>query len=234
MNVGSLVRGWIVCLLVLACGIGVTVQIMRTRKNAEYDKALSLYKASKHDQAFPMFMRLAQNGHADALYYVGSMMKDGLGTPAKEQEGMSYILKAFNKDQPNALYVVGFAYINGVYGLPHDEARGEELYRKAMAMGNGDAAWDMAKRLYYSSKNDGSKLQEAVTIFKKFANAGDGNCMVSLADLHILGLGVEKDPDRARRLYRKAIDKGDTSAVLAAHRRLQEFDKLNETLKDDR
>ncbi len=59
---------------------------------------------------------------------------------------------------------------------------------------------------------DGGDYVEAARIWRELAAAGDTAAMVALAGLCEQGLGVPRDPARARELYERAAARGDPTA----------------------
>lgn len=138
-------------------------------------KAYELLKSDPED-AVVMLRRLAENGSAYSMLYLG------------------------------------WAYAQGL-GVPHDSQQAREWYRRAYAFGAREAGKYLGHYAYY----DGCQYLEvepkdnkrAFECFSKGAGFDYGPAVYWLAKCYAKGLGVDRQPKEALRLYEKAADLGN-------------------------
>lgn len=63
-----------------------------------FSKANQLYEAKNYTAAFQEIQRIAASGNAQAIYNLGSMTQQGLGTAKDEKKAFEYFQDASNKD----------------------------------------------------------------------------------------------------------------------------------------
>jgi TPR repeat protein len=83
--------------------------------------ALAAYEAKNYVSARERFLPLAENGDAEAQYYIGRMYEKGYGVERDDDQVRKWYRLAANGGYPKAQYKVAVGYARGLAGLKHDE-----------------------------------------------------------------------------------------------------------------
>lgn len=128
--------------------------------------------------------------------------------PKKQRKGLKLIREAAKANHTPALFNLGYCYEMGIR-VKRDLKRARELYDRAMELGDKEAELRIA-----CVEIALGRPKEGIKIFEERANKSDKNAMYNLALATELGVGVEKDMDKAIKMYR------DCGAHVTAQRRL--------------
>lgn len=82
----------------------------------------------------------AAEGNIEAQYRLGSIFREGEGTPADPQRAVRWYTAAATAGLAEAQYSLGMLYEAGE-GVTKDETRAAQWYLKAAEQGNADAQW---------------------------------------------------------------------------------------------
>ena len=119
-------------------------------------------------------------------------------------------LWAKEKSDPQAQYFLGLRYAQGWDAKPDFNAA-VRWFKKASKAGNG-AAWfqlGVFHELGWSddpSDSPAERMQSALECYRKGSEAGDIEALTSYADMFNQGKGVERDLDRAEKLYLRCLE----------------------------
>jgi TPR repeat protein len=117
-----------------------------------------------------------------------------------------------NRGNPNAMYNMGGMYDSGLCGLTQDQALAREWYQKAAEKGETRAAYNLA----LSHRDGEGGPVDKVMAAKYFRLAAEKNHVQAITCYGIallLGDGVERNIDEAKKWLRKGADAGDDLAV---------------------
>lgn len=131
-------------------------------------------------------------------------------TPSNIQDAMALITKAAKADYPPALFNIGYFYENGIQ-MKKDTKKAYEFYAKAAALGDSDAA--MRLGITAIARGD---LKSGAKAFLDGAERGDVYAKYNLAICCERGVGVDKDMEKALKLYAECVTRG----LYIAERRL--------------
>jgi TPR repeat protein len=119
-----------------------------------------------------IFQRLANNGHVDAMVACGVILVEGLGVPADEVLGVTWLQKAVELDSPQACYELGTAYYTGIADvLEEDSYTAFALFAKAAAVGHVASIYMMADCLA-TGEGVEQNVAKAVPLFYQAAEQG--------------------------------------------------------------
>ena len=104
----------------------------------EFKKGISFELAGKYIEAAKWFRRAADQGNADAQYYLGQMLRTGQGIPHGYSEAARWYRRAAEQGHVIAQYILGLMYRLG-QGVPRDYWEAERWLRKAAEQGHDDA-----------------------------------------------------------------------------------------------
>ncbi|MBL4790584.1 MAG: SEL1-like repeat protein [Kordiimonadaceae bacterium] len=115
---------------------------------------------------------VAQNGDAQAQYYIGMSHKNGWGGLQKEpRKAIKWLRLASNQGHAGAASSLGYIYYNG-YGSLDDPAKALTFFRRAAEKNNPDG-WYGIGLIYYNGKGVKKSLSESIKWFKLAANSND-------------------------------------------------------------
>jgi uncharacterized protein len=197
------------------------------------------------EKARSLLVQAAELDNPDALYLAYMMLANGQGGPFDRARALRFLQRAVELGNLEAIYSLGYCYMNGGMGnvgypdevlrqqsVPVDEKKGLELLTAAVSQGHGLAALRIAEYWEGRAEGDPSMLRQAVEWYEKGMELGEPNCLIHLADFHVLGVAVPKDREKAWMLYKRAARADEICAKSTAEQRLERFDDLETLLKD--
>jgi len=197
-------------------------------------------------KARSLLVQAAELENPDALYLASVMLGNGLGGPFDRATAFRFLQRAVELGNLEAIYSLGYCYINGGMGsigyseevlrqklVPVDVVKGLELLKAAVVRGHALAALRIAEYWDGRAEAEPAMLSHAVEWYEKGMTLGEPNCLIHLADLHILGKGLDKDRKKAWILYNRALMSQDICAKTTAEQRLEQFDNLETLLNDE-
>jgi TPR repeat protein len=161
-------------------------------------------------EAFRLYQRSAQQGHAVAQNNLGLMYGNGMGVDKDEREAVQWCRKAADQGYALAQYVLGTMYANGM-GVDKDEREAVQWYRKAADQGLAAAQYALGW-MYDSGRGVDKDEREAVQWYRKAADQGYADAQYVLGTMYANGMGVDKDEREAIVWFRKAADQGHSVA----------------------
>jgi hypothetical protein len=200
-------------------------------------------RVSKDEEKARSFLvQAAELDNPDALYLAYVMLANGQGGPFDRARAFRFLQRAVELGNLEAIYSLGYCYMSGGMGnmgypdevlkqqsVPVDEKKGLALLNAAVSQRHGLAALRIAEYWEGRAEVDPAMLRQAVEWYEKGMALGEANCLIHLADFHILGKALHKDRKKALMLYQRAARADDTCAKRTAEQRLERFDEL-ETL----
>ena len=115
-----------------------------------FTSALAAYRQSNYAEAYRKFEALAAGEQSsEALYYLGEMNYEGLGTPKDVKKGLAYTAKSAEMGNLPAAYRLGIIYHNGIPGsVRPDTVLASGYFKKAEEMLNRGAEAGVEELLY--------------------------------------------------------------------------------------
>lgn len=157
-------------------------------------------------EAFEALKTLADEGSADALFFVAECFRFGRGVPRDGDKALELLHEAVDRGNVHALSALGYRLSTG-FGAPRDAARGIALFREAAERGDVVAHYNLG--VNYESGVGGvlpQNKREASRFFKKAAEWGDIHAQFSYARSIEGGWGDENDLDKAAFWFKKSAD----------------------------
>lgn len=159
-----------------------------------------------NEAAIKELLDLAQFGNMPALCRLGDLFSTGgLREPAKVIE---YYQRAADLGYARAQVLLAQMYASG-RGLEKNLRLAADWYSKAADQGDARAILAL---LSFSADVKPPISQTAVAKCKQAANSGNREAQYCLGLLHEQGIGIEKDPSSAARMYYKAALRGQEQA----------------------
>ncbi len=117
--------------------------LVATPAQADFDDGVEAYRGGDYKTAFEEFKPLADEGHADAQYFLGVMYGVGLRVPQDNGEAVKWYQKAAEQGHVKAQNNLGVMYENG-QGVPQDYAEALKWHQKAAEQGLAQAQYNLA------------------------------------------------------------------------------------------
>jgi TPR repeat protein len=174
---------------------------------------LAWYLQGDYAPALRLWLPLAEQGHADAQFFLAGMYAEGRGVPHDYALAASWARKASDQGHADAQAKLGLLHSKGYDGLPRDETEAARLYKLSADQGNVAAQCNLGV-LYVQGRGGLPKDdREAARLFKLAATQGNATAQGYLGVLYAQGRGgLPKDDREAARLYKLAADQGNASA----------------------
>lgn len=168
----------------------------------DYQKSFNFFEAASKQSPLPLFE-------------LGRMYRDGAGTPQDYVQAFNCFKKAAVQI-PAAQGALADLYKEGL-GVEKDLKKALSLYQEAAKSGDCRSQFNIGLIDFALDK-----YTEAAVWWTKSAEQGDMQAQCNLAHLYDVGLGVVRDENKAKQLWRQAAKKGcDKSAEnLLQHNKL--------------
>ncbi len=154
---------------------------------------------------------LADEGHLAARAQVALLNMGQLGVPARPDKVREMLRAEHGRGNPVASYFLGLVIIDGHLAV---ENRAQGLpYLEAAAEGGVDRAyWKIGT--HHLRKQTPESSEAAFVSFMKGVDEDEPRSMTAAADMYLAGDVVERQPDKAFDLYRKAARIGEIDRAL--------------------
>ena len=179
-----------------------------------YSRGKGVPKDAK--KGFEMHKELADKGFIKSAFHVAEAYYIGDAVPQDYKKAFSLFKVGAEKDNVFCQYYLGECYDKG-HGTSVDKAEALKWYRKAAQQGH-----IVSQKIVEERKSEAILKDESpFDTFLKSARAGDAQSMYILGRYYEDGIGIEKDPRKAREWYQKAKKRGNP----AARRALEALEK---------
>ncbi|XP_031463307.1 LRP2-binding protein [Phasianus colchicus] len=176
------------------------------------------YEEGRYEEALVQFEK-NKDTDFQALYQLGVMHYDGLGTNEDPEKGVEYMKKILNSDSPEArhlrfaaAYNLGRAYYEG-YGVKHSTEEAERLWLIAADHGNPKASVQAQSTLgmLYSTP-DLKDLKKAFFWHSEACGNGSLESQGALGVMYLYGQGVRRNSKAALKCLKAAAERGNIYA----------------------
>jgi TPR repeat protein len=174
---------------------------------SDLDIAKDSYKKQDFKDAMNQFTILANNGNAEAIFYLVGMYENGEGVEKNFQKSAEFTLKGANAGFESLQDHLGLMYENGV-GVKQDNDAAINWYKKAADTGYSPAQLHAGK--LYQKLNDYSS---AAIYYLKAANQNDAEAQFSIGNSYRLGRGIQQSKNDAIYWYTKSAENGNANAA---------------------
>ncbi|XP_049628352.1 LRP2-binding protein [Suncus etruscus] len=171
-----------------------------------------------YEEALEQFEEIKETSH-QAIYQLGVMYYDGLGTEAEPEKGVEYMRKIIDSLCPKArhlkfaaAYNLGRAYYEGC-GVKRSEEEAERLWLLAADNGNPKASVKAQGilGLYYSTKEP-KDLKKAFYWHSEACGNGNLESQCALGLMYFYGEGIGQDTEFALQCLKEAAERGNVYA----------------------
>jgi len=154
---------------------------------------------------------MADAGDVKSQVQIGLAYLTGDGVHKDDAEGVKWLRKAADQDNPVAERFLAEMYFKG-RGVPADNAEAARWLRMAAEQGDAQSQHNLAV-LYIQGLGVPKNKKEAAGWMRKSAEQGLAAGQVGLGALYENGDGVPPDPVEAVNWYRQAVAQNDASAM---------------------
>ena len=103
------------------------------------DAGIQAYNQQDYKAAYEQLLPFAEQGDAQAQYYVGSMLVDGIGVSADPVKGVNLLEQAVRKKNYKAAMTLGKMYLSG-FGVAMDADKGAKYILLSESLATEDDA----------------------------------------------------------------------------------------------
>ncbi len=210
----------------LALAVAILIALIESAWS-DYLVGLRAYVRGDYAGALLEWRPLAEQGNAQAQFYLGDIYEWGLGVPQDYTEAVKWYRKAADQGHADAQSLLGDMYYEG-RGVPQYYAAAMKWYRKAAEQGFASAKTKLGG-MYYESRGVPRDYAEAVKWYRKAAEQGYAPAQHNLGLMYDKGRGVPgtmprrwggtaKRPSRNAPLLR--ITSGSCTRMAGASRRI--------------
>ncbi|RLW09038.1 hypothetical protein DV515_00002745 [Chloebia gouldiae] len=176
------------------------------------------YEQGLYKEALKRFEKIKDTDF-QAMYQLGVMYYDGLGTKKDPERGVEYMNKILNSDSPEAnhlkfaaAYNLGRAYYEGC-GVKHSTEEAERLWLTAADNGNPEASVKAQSALGMLYSMPFLKdLKKAFFWHSEACDNGNLESKGALGIMYLYGQGIRRNSKTALEYLRKATELGNTYA----------------------
>lgn len=179
---------------------------------------------AQNQPTFEQAWQAAQNGDANAYYWLGCFYYQGEGTKQNYTEALKYFQKAANNGD-----AYSYAWIAKIYYYGNGCAQNyEEAFKWFLKAANAGqtVVYGWLGLVYYEGKGCNKNYGEAIKWLKKAAENGDSSCYGYLGSSYY----ELQDFQEAIIWLKKAADNGDTRAYVALGASYMQLNQYSEAL----
>ncbi|XP_006772736.1 PREDICTED: LRP2-binding protein [Myotis davidii] len=193
-------------------------RIVRGDAMAYFLRGQLYFEEGWYEEALEQFEEIKDHDH-QAIYQLGVMYYDGLGTAVKAEKGVEYMKKIVDSPCPKArhlqfaaAYNLGRAYYEGK-GINRSIEDAERLWLFAADNGNPKASVKAQSMLglYYSTKEP-KELEKAFYWHSEACGNGNLESQGALGLMYFYGHGIQQDTEAALYCLREAAERGNVYA----------------------
>jgi TPR repeat protein len=154
---------------------------------------------------------MAAAGDMKSQVQIGLAYLTGDGVAKDDAEGVKWLRKAADQDNPVAERYLAEMYFKG-RGVPADNTEAAKWLRMAAEQGDAQSQYNLAV-LYTQGLGVPRNKKEAATWMRKSAEQGLAAGQVGMGVLYENGDGVPPDPVEAVKWYQLAVEQNDATAM---------------------
>ena len=108
--------------------------------DAQMEQARQLLRNQDYQNAQPALMSLAQQGHGEAMFFLGLMYERGNGVAQSPQEAVRWYTRSALRGWSDSMFNLGQKYYKG-QGVPQDLTKAADLFFLVATTGDPDGQW---------------------------------------------------------------------------------------------
>ena len=164
----------------------------------EMGTGMAAYEAGNYEQAYKLWLPLAQKGDAHAQFNLGLLYRNGRGVEQNDREALIWLSKAAQQGMLDAQYNTGLMYMEG-RGVAVSKQEAFQWWELAASKGHAPSQHNLAVLYAYgiATQKDTNK---ALELWHKAAAQGHQGARKALYQAYTEGLfGLQPDPEEAKK-----------------------------------
>jgi TPR repeat protein len=192
------------------------VLIRNKLSSQNYKTGLDYYNGvtmqQNYDQAYKYFLKAANEGNINAMYYIGKMYQNGQSVTKDNVKAFNWYTKSAEKGNSLAEQNLGDMLYSGI-GVSQDYSKAYTWYIKA-AKQNNIAADEKLGEMYLKGYGVPKNYINSAKYFTLSANKGNAYSEFNLGYFYENGYGVTQDYKTAIQWYTKAANQNLTDSMV--------------------
>ncbi|MFO0997753.1 MAG: tetratricopeptide repeat-containing serine protease family protein [Alphaproteobacteria bacterium] len=193
-------------------GVACLALVFSIPAHAGLNEALAAYERKDYAAAFREFMPLAEQGNAEAQFFLGRMYAFGQGVPVDDREAFRWFRLAADQNLGKAQNNLGNMYAEG-RGVPQNYQEALRLYRLAAEQGYAPGQTNVGSAYYYGY-GVAKDQAEAVKWWRLAAAQDHAAAQYNLGFAFSDGTGVNKDMAEAAKWFQRAAEQNEPKSQL--------------------
>ena len=152
---------------------------------ADFEAGVAAFKRLDYAAAMEEFQTPAEQGNAEAQYYIGVLYQFGKGVDPSDKTAYTWYRKAAEQGHAEAQYNVGYLHTKG-QGVPRDDEQALRWYLSAAEQGFAPAQVSVGT-FYRSGRGVARDYGEAMKWYRRAAEQGHGLAQAKLALMYQSG-----------------------------------------------
>ncbi len=164
-------------------------------------------------EGFSYYLRAVKRDVTIAYYAVGLCYQNGTGTSVDISEAVRYFKMGITKGDADCALAIAKIFEEGIE-VKIDYAKARKYLQKASSMGSAKGEF-LLGYLMENGLGGEEDVTAAVSLYRSAGEREGGftDALCALAWCHMNGIGVERNLEEGKRLYRLAESKGDRDAT---------------------
>jgi len=162
--------------------------------------------------ALEWFRKAEAKGDVPGNYMLAECYYFGKGTPKDQKRAAEILTKGWALNDPRSMALLGMAYMDG-QGVPADPSTAQHLLKEASALGSSDAQRNLGILYIRGMQGMPPRPQEALAVWKAYAEAGNVSCMYLLGRTLLDGDAGIVDKPGGQKWIIQAAEAGDPIAA---------------------
>ena len=191
-------------------------------------EALMSLEYEQYSSALSEFEKLANEGSAASLYYLGRMYQNGWGVEKDILQAFKYFQSANQAFYLPASGQLGKILLHGEGGIPTDPVLAIELLKRAALGGSSEAAYELGNATIkgIGTENKEPNYNHAFGYYTIAAVKGDKKAQYQLGQMYLSGRGVPQDYQKSLTWIARAANQGYVLAQIELAKIYENDEKL--------
>lgn len=182
----------------------------KREEDTRFQEASAAREAGDYIKCRNLLLPLAQRGHMEAQFELGSLYEEGRGFPADKAEALHWYEQAARQGYMIAQHCCAWMYRHGE-GTEVNNEKAFAWYQKAAEQGHARSQFSLAI-LYESGQGVAVDKSKALYWYEKAAEQGHAGAQCNLGLLYDTGEGAAADKSKALYWYEEAANRGNAKA----------------------
>lgn len=177
---------------------------------ANFEEGWIEYLEGRYNNAYSIWLPLAEKGHAPSQLNLGILLDQGLGVKTNQEAAVAWFEQAAEQEYSPAIFNLGKMYQKG-RGVVKDHTKATSLFQTAAKFGNSYGQYSLGMA-YLRGEGISKNVDEGVSWLKAAADHGNSLAQFELGQIYEMGLFVERNLNKALEFYQIAAENGSAPA----------------------